>query len=93
MRTLFLHKARPSTRRWVLLVAALALVEGVALTAYLLRPVPASIDQALASPQQRCQARGEQRLAQAGEWPTTQDGRDARTLVHARCTLDPDAFR
>ena len=92
MRTLFLDKARPGTRRWVLLVAALALVETVALTAYVLRPVPPSIDQPLASPRQRCATLGEQQFARSGEWPTLHDGRDARTLVQSRCTLDPASF-
>jgi hypothetical protein len=92
MRTLFLDKAHPSTRRWVLLVCALALAEAVALTAYVLRPVPASIDQPLASPRQRCASLGELQFAQSGEWPTLYDGRDARTLVQSRCTLDPASF-
>jgi hypothetical protein len=93
MRTLFLDNARPSTRRWVLLIAGLAVVEAVILAAYVMRPVPASIDAALASPHQQCEARGEQQLAGSGEWPTTREGRDARTLVQSRCTLDNESFR
>jgi hypothetical protein len=92
MRTLFLDKARPGTRRWVLLVGGLALAEVVFFTAYVLRPAPPDINLTLASPQQRCTTRGEQQLADAGDWPTTQDGRDARLLVQSRCTLDTEAF-
>lgn len=93
MRTLFLDKARPSTRRWVALIAGLAAIEAVILAAYVLRPVPASIDAALASPEHQCAARGERQHADSGEWPTTRDGRDARTLVQSRCTLDAESYR
>ncbi|MFZ5548315.1 MAG: hypothetical protein ACOZJX_06450 [Pseudomonadota bacterium] len=93
MRTLFLDKARPSTRRWVTLIAGLAVIEAVILAAYVLRPVPTSIDTALASPEQQCAARGERQHSDSGEWPATRDGRDARTLVQSRCTLNPDAYR
>jgi hypothetical protein len=93
MRLLFLDKARPATRRWVLLIAALALVEAVALGLYVTRPVPPSIELALASPRAQCETRGQAQLAAADEWPTTRDGRDALTLVRARCTLDAGAFR
>jgi hypothetical protein len=94
MRTLFLDKSsRPTSRKWVWVVAALALIEATALAAYVMRPVPKGIEVDLASPRELCVARGTTVHEARHEWPQTADGRDAATLINARCTLDPEAFR
>lgn len=94
MRTLFLDKSsRPTSRKWVWVVAALALIEATALAAYVMRPVPKGIEVDLASPRELCVARGTAIHEARHEWPQTADGRDAATLINARCTLDPEAFR
>ena len=94
MRTLFLDKptSRISTRQWLLIGAGLAALEAAALAAYLLRPAPVTISTALATPQAQCEERGSVDYRSRNEWPSTADGRDARTLVRARCTLDAQAF-
>lgn len=94
MRTLFLDKTkRPTSRKWVWVVAALALIEATALAAYVMRPVPKGIEVDLASPRDLCVARGTAAHQARHEWPQTADGRDAATLINARCTLDAEAFR
>lgn len=94
MRTLFLDKSsRPTSRKWVWVVAALALIEATALAAYVMRPVPKGIEVDLASPKDLCISRGTAEHEARHEWPQTADGRDAATLINARCTLDPEAFR
>jgi hypothetical protein len=93
MRTLFLDKSRPTSRKWVWVVAGLALIEATALAAYVLRPVPKGIEVDLASPKELCVTRGASIFEARREWPQTADGRDAATLINARCTLDPESFR
>ncbi|WP_374569432.1 hypothetical protein [Ideonella sp.] len=93
MRMLFLDKTRPTSRKWVWAVAGLALVEATALAAYVMRPAPKGIEVDLATPREQCVTRGAAIFEARGEWPATADGRDAPTLVNARCTLDPESFR
>ncbi|HEX5685146.1 MAG TPA: hypothetical protein VFY73_14080 [Ideonella sp.] len=93
MRMLFLDKTRPTSRKWVWVVAGLALVEATALAAYVMRPTPKGIEVDLATPREQCITRGANIFEARGEWPTTTDGRDAQTLVSARCTLDPESFQ
>jgi hypothetical protein len=94
MRTLFLDKptSRITTRQWLLIGAVLAAIEAAALAAYFMRPAPATLAASAASPQAQCEARGADDFRSRNEWPRTADGRDANTLVTARCTLDPQAF-
>ncbi|MEK8031696.1 hypothetical protein AACH06_12790 [Ideonella sp. DXS29W] len=93
MRTLFIDKSRPTSRKWVWIVAGLAVIEATALAAYVLRPAPKGIEVDLSSPRELCVSRGSAIFEARGEWPQTNDGRDAATLVGARCTLDPESFR
>lgn len=93
MRTLFLDKPAPRSRWWVWVLAAAAVVEAAALSAYMLRPAAPAIEQGYLAPAQQCAQRGQAAYGARGEWPVTADGRDAATLVASRCTLDPEAFR
>lgn len=94
MRTLFLDKptSRISTRQWLLIGAALAALETAALAAYFMRPASETITSGITNPLGQCEARGTDDYRSRNEWPRTAEGRDARTLVSARCTLDPQAF-
>lgn len=93
MRTLFIDKPRGQSRAWVWLVAGLALVEALALAAYVMRPSTESVVISLGSPQEQCLKRGVARFEAYGQWPITSDDRDARTLINSRCTLDVNSFR
>lgn len=94
MRTLFIDKPRVQSRTWVWLVAGLAIVEAAALGAYyLMRPQAEEALISLGSPQEQCLKRGVARFEAYGQWPTTSDDRDARTLITSRCTLDAESFR
>jgi hypothetical protein len=44
------------------------------------------------TPAERCLARGIQRFEDAGEWPTTRAGSNARALIDQACGSDTAAF-
>jgi hypothetical protein len=95
MRHLFLDKptSRITARQWLLVALVLALLEAAAFTAYVMRPADRGLSVGLASPQAQCVSRGAAQFEVRREWPITLDGRDARTLVESRCTLDPGSFQ
>ena len=95
MRYLFLDKptSRLSARQWLAIGLGLALVEVAGFTAYVMRPVDRGLTIGLADPHSQCVARGTAQFDVRREWPTTQDGRDAHTLIASRCTLDPGSFQ
>lgn len=95
MRHLFLDKppSRFTTRQWLVIAGLLALAEVVGFTIYVMRPADRGLAIGLADPQHQCMARGSAQFEVRREWPTTSDGRDARTLIASRCTLDPGSFR
>lgn len=94
MRLLFLDKptSRITTRQWLLIALVLALAEAGAFTFYRMRPADHVVRIGLSTPHEQCTARGEAQYEVRREWPMTGDGRDARTLIESRCTLDPESF-
>lgn len=95
MRHLFLDKptSRFSTRQWLAIALVLGLAEVVGFTVYAMRPVDKGLAFGLADPHHLCVARGSAQFEVRREWPMTSDGRDARTLIASRCTLDPGSFQ
>jgi len=94
MRLLFLDRptSRITARQWLMIAFALALVEAAGFAVYMMRPAERGLSVALATPRDQCVARGIAQYDVRREWPRTQDGRDAATLIESRCTLDPASF-
>jgi hypothetical protein len=94
MRYLFLNKptSRFTARQWLLTGLALGVIEAGVLAVYVMRPSDSGLSVDLASPHQQCVSRGIAQYDVRHEWPVTLDGRDARTAVESRCTLDLGSF-
>jgi len=95
MRLLFLDRptSRISARQWLMIGFVLAMAEAAFFAVYVMRPADRGLAVGMATPHEQCVGRGVAQFEVRREWPRTVDGRDARTLIESRCTLDPDSFQ
>ena len=95
MRLLFLDRptSRITPRQWLMIGLVLAIAEGAGFAVYMMRPAAdRGLAMGMSTPHEQCVARGVAQFDVRREWPLTHDGRDAGTLIEARCTLDPASF-
>jgi hypothetical protein len=95
MRLLFIDRptSRFTARQWLAIALVLAVAEAAGFAVYMMRPTERGLSLGMATPHEQCVARGVAQFDVRREWPLTNDGRDAGTLIESRCTLDPASFQ